>query len=175
MPRSGNVSDLLAGFQKKINLNEDASRNLRVYEAHSGKIYKELSEDSSIAPFNEYVTLYVENTPEEEINMADDERTIQAFNYDKEPSRPHGVPFKFVVKPVSFCALEKFSNGLTPSRAKYSRRRKTDFPSGPASKASSSIRSSSPWWPPNPRCFPTRDISKTVSAPGPLDMAGNAD
>lgn len=101
MPRNGTISDLLAGFQKKANIDEDTARSLRVYEAHSGKIYKELGEDFNIAGLNEYVTLYIERTPEEEANMGEGERTINAFNFDRETTKPHGVPFKFVMKPVS--------------------------------------------------------------------------
>lgn len=103
--RNGNISDLLAGLQKKANIAEETIRDVRVYEAHSGKIYKELSENFSIAGVNEFVTLYAEKAPEEEVNMQEGERTINAFNFDREPNKPHGVPFKFVVKPVS--TLEK--------------------------------------------------------------------
>ncbi|OJJ32980.1 hypothetical protein ASPWEDRAFT_43017 [Aspergillus wentii DTO 134E9] len=99
VPREGTVSDLLAGLQKKANLDDDAIQNLRVFESHSGKIYKELQEDSRIIGINEFSTLYAEKIPEEEAHMEEGERTINAFNFDREPSKPHGVPFKFVVKP----------------------------------------------------------------------------
>jgi len=109
VPRNGTISDLLAGLQKKANLDEETIRDVRVYEAHSGKIYKELSDNFSIAGVNEFVTLYAEKVPEEEVNMQEGERTINAFNFDREPNRPHGVPFKFVVKPVS--KLKKLNGG----------------------------------------------------------------
>lgn len=105
MPQNGTVADLIAGFQKKANLDEDSTGNLRIYEGHSGKIYKELGEDFKVTGLNEYVTLYAENIPEEELNMEEGERTIYAFNFDREPNKPHGVPFKFVVKPVSIEAI----------------------------------------------------------------------
>ena len=92
---------LLEGLQKKLNLEEDDVRSLRIFEAHSGKFYKEHELDSKIAGVNDFVPLYAEKIPEDEINMEDDERTISAFNFDREPNRPHGVPFTFVMKPVS--------------------------------------------------------------------------
>lgn len=101
VPQNGTVADLRSGFQKKADLDEDSARNLRIYEAHSGKIYKELGDDFRITGLNEYVTLYAERIPEEEVNMQEGDRMINAFNFDREPSKPHGVPFKFVVKPVS--------------------------------------------------------------------------
>ena len=76
-----------------------------MYEAHSGKIYKELDEDFNIANLSEYVSVYIEQMPEEEVNMGEGERSINAFNFDRETTKPHGVPFKFVVKPVSIQAV----------------------------------------------------------------------
>ncbi|KAL1970798.1 hypothetical protein VTN77DRAFT_2632 [Rasamsonia byssochlamydoides] len=98
VPRTGTVGDLLAGLQKKANLDDDTIQDVRVYEAHSGKIYKELSSNFNIAGVNEFVTLYAEKIPEEEATMQEGDRVINAFNFDREPSKPHGIPFKFVVK-----------------------------------------------------------------------------
>lgn len=101
MSRNGIVSDVLAGLQKKANLDDDTIRRVRLFESHSGKVYKELKEDFSVTGINEFVTLYAEKIPDEELNMEEGERLINAFNFDREPSKPHGVPFRFVVKPVS--------------------------------------------------------------------------
>lgn len=92
---------MLAALQKKAGLDEETVQDVRVYEAHSGKIYKELSDNFSIAGINEFVTLYAEKVPEEEANMQEGERTINAFSFDREPNKTHGVPFKFILKPVS--------------------------------------------------------------------------
>lgn len=102
VPRTGTVADLRDGLRKKLELNEEAIKKVRLYEAHSGKIYKELSDNFNIAGLNEYVTLYAEPIPEEELNLQPGERVINVYSFDKEPSRSHGIPFKFVVKPVSF-------------------------------------------------------------------------
>lgn len=101
VPRDGTIADLLSGLQKKANIDDDTIRDVRIYETHAGKIYKEFQPDFKIAGINEFVTLYAERMPEDEVNMAEGERTINAYNFDREPSRPHGVPFKFVMKPVS--------------------------------------------------------------------------
>lgn len=101
VPRDGTLMDLLEGLQKKLGLEEEEIKSLRIFEAHSGKFYKEHQQDSKIAGVNDFVPLYAEKVPEEEANMEQGERTISAFNFDREPNRPHGVPFKFVMKPVS--------------------------------------------------------------------------
>lgn len=113
--RNGTVAELLEALQKKANLDDETTHDLRILEVHSGKIYKELREDSNVAAINEYSTLYAEKTPEEELNVEEDERVIGAFNFDREPSRTHGVPFKFIVKPVripqsSLASISSFTN-----------------------------------------------------------------
>ncbi|KAJ5573764.1 Ubiquitinyl hydrolase 1 [Penicillium hispanicum] len=96
--RNGTISELLLALQKKANLDDDTMRDIRLFEAHSGKFSKELRDDYNVSSINDYSTLYAERTPTEELNMDGDDRVISAFNFDRESNRPHGIPFKFVVK-----------------------------------------------------------------------------
>ncbi|KAG5291642.1 ubiquitin carboxyl-terminal hydrolase [Histoplasma ohiense] len=97
--KSGNIGDLLLSFRKRANLDEEMSKNLRCYEVYGGKVYKEIPENYSILSLSDYVTLYIERIPQEELDMQEGEFKIDCFNFDKEPNKPHGVPFRFVVKP----------------------------------------------------------------------------
>ncbi|KAF5015032.1 hypothetical protein F66182_13783, partial [Fusarium sp. NRRL 66182] len=99
VPRTGTVSDVLAALQKKADIDDESMHAVRIYEAQNGKLHKELRHDLTITGLNEYVSLYAEKIPEEELNMQGDERLITAFNFDREPTKSHGIPFKFVVKP----------------------------------------------------------------------------
>lgn len=72
---------------------------IRVFEVHSGKIHKELPDDFNVAGLNEFTTLYAEKKPEEEQQAAEDDKMIYCYHFDKEANKPHGVPFKFVLKP----------------------------------------------------------------------------
>lgn len=80
-------------------MDEDTAHNIRVLEVHGGKIHKELIEDFNVVGVNEFTTLYAENIPEEELNASDDDRFIYSYHFDKESNKPHGVPFKFMLKP----------------------------------------------------------------------------
>lgn len=97
-------------MQKKLKLEEKELENIRFYEAHGGKMYKELSLDYMVAGINEFVSIYAEQKPEEEINAKEDDVSVSAFHFDKEPNRPHSVPFKFIVHPVS--SLWQMANAL---------------------------------------------------------------
>lgn len=65
----------------------------------SGKIQKELIEDFNVISLNDLTNLYAEKIPEEEINSSEEDRYIYCYHFDKEPNKPHGVPFKFLLKP----------------------------------------------------------------------------
>ena len=101
MPKLGHVRDLLLGLQKKANLDAETTSNVRIYESHGGKVYKELAEDYPVTTISEYTTLYAEVIPEEEQHCDPEDSPIYCYHFDKEHNKPHGVPFKFIVKPVS--------------------------------------------------------------------------
>ncbi|KAL2863310.1 ubiquitin-specific protease UBP15 [Aspergillus lucknowensis] len=100
VPRDGTISDVLSGLQKKAGLDDESILNARVYETHNHRISRELQPDSKItSSYHDYVTIYAEKVPDDESNLESGARTINAYNFDKETNRTHGVPFKFVVKP----------------------------------------------------------------------------
>jgi ubiquitin carboxyl-terminal hydrolase 7 len=104
VPKNGQIQDIAAILQKKLELDEETAQKLRFYESHAGKFHKELEPTFNVAGIQEYMSLLVERIPEEEQDMGDGDRYIHAFHFQKEPSKTHsfGIPFKFVVKQVSF-------------------------------------------------------------------------
>jgi ubiquitin carboxyl-terminal hydrolase 7 len=99
VPKLGNVADIVNGIGRKLNLDETVVRNVRLFEAHGSKNYKELSDDATIGTVADQATLYAEKIPDDELNAGEEDRAIFCFHFDKEPSKPHGTPFKFVLKP----------------------------------------------------------------------------
>jgi ubiquitin carboxyl-terminal hydrolase 7 len=97
--KNGIIGDLIAGIAKKLNLDEQTARNVRVLEVHSGRIHKELIEDFNVVGVNEFTNLYAETIPDEELNASEDDRFIYCYHFDKDANKPHGVPFKFMLKP----------------------------------------------------------------------------
>ncbi|KAL8729800.1 MAG: hypothetical protein Q9166_004523 [cf. Caloplaca sp. 2 TL-2023] len=98
-PKNGIVHDLVAPIQKKVNLSEEATSKLRLYESHGCKITRELNFNAGLTSISDYSTLFAELIPEEEEYADEGDTAIYAFHFDKEISKTHGVPFKFVVKP----------------------------------------------------------------------------
>ena len=105
--KNGTVREIICALEKKANLSEEFVSKIRLYEAHNCKFYKALSEEYSVAGITDFVTLYAEAIPDEELNMAPKDRRISVFHFDKEPNKPHGVPFQFIIKPVSIGGPEQ--------------------------------------------------------------------
>ena len=99
VPKAGLVSDLVRGLQKKAGLSDAVMDRTRIFEVAQSKIHKELADEGSVVPIQEFAMLYAEVIPDEEMNAEEGDKAIYAFHFDKEPNRLHGVPFKFVVKP----------------------------------------------------------------------------
>ena len=99
VPKTGTVGDIVPALQKKANIADDVIRHVRIYEAHNGKMYRELPEDFGVTSITEYTYLYAEVIPEEEHNAGESDKAIYAYHFDKDTNKPHGVPFKFLVKP----------------------------------------------------------------------------
>ncbi len=100
VPKNGAIRDLYPSLQRKANIDDETLSNLRIYEAHNFKVYKELDADYQVATISEYMNLYAEVIPEEERNPVNGDTDIYCFHFDKEPNKPHGIPFIFLVKPV---------------------------------------------------------------------------
>ncbi|KAF2235914.1 ubiquitin carboxyl-terminal hydrolase 21 [Viridothelium virens] len=95
---------------------DDALSQIRVFEVHQGKGTKVVPETYSVTNLSEWLLLYAERIPEEEVlarekgDLADPgmsldedkrDRVIWAMHFDKEVAKAHGVPFCFLVKQVS--------------------------------------------------------------------------
>jgi ubiquitin carboxyl-terminal hydrolase 7 len=89
--------------------------NIRFFEVHSHKIFKLLPLTHAVTGVNEFLTIYAERIPDEEYpyvqeqmlkdlgafdgsSLPQGDRLIHCFHFEKEPSKPHGVPFVFLMK-----------------------------------------------------------------------------
>ncbi|KFY35435.1 hypothetical protein V494_05891 [Pseudogymnoascus sp. VKM F-4513 (FW-928)] len=105
VPKNGNVTDLISGLIKKAKLDdEETAGPIRVYGIHNNKVYKEMNSEYTVASISEYITLVAERIPEEDVDV-DPRNFIQAFHFQGEPNKPHGIPFKFSIR-----RDEKFSD-----------------------------------------------------------------
>ena len=105
MAKNGVIGDLLTELKRKAHIDEESLKEARIYFVQNGKIQKELPLDYPVASILEYHHLIAERIPEDELNAQEGDRAIYAFHFDKEPTKTHGVPFEFYIKPVSAYCL----------------------------------------------------------------------
>lgn len=102
VPKSGLISEITPALAKKAGpaqLPPEVLEHLRYYESHSGRISRELTPSITVSQLNEWTTIYAEAVPPEMVEAQDaDERAISCFHFDRELSKTHGVPFRFVVR-----------------------------------------------------------------------------
>ncbi|KAF1981728.1 cysteine proteinase [Aulographum hederae CBS 113979] len=101
VPRNGTVQDIIDSVAQKANIPEEVVGDLRLYESHGNKIYKEPPMSAGVSTLNEYVSLFIERIPEEEprdVTDNDEGRKIHVFSFEKEPNKAHWTPFIFWMK-----------------------------------------------------------------------------
>lgn len=102
LPKTSMIHDLTDHLAKQVKLAPGGTGKIRVFEvSKDGKQQKEFTGSEMIGNLPEPVELYAEEIPREELEADDADKVISVFHFSREVSRTHGVPFRFVVKPVS--------------------------------------------------------------------------
>lgn len=98
VPKNGIVEDLINGVIKKAQIPEEAEAGrIRVFEVNNHKFFREMSREYPVISINEYTLLVAERMSPEEAEATDKE-FINCFHFQNEPSRVHGMPFRFLLK-----------------------------------------------------------------------------
>ncbi|KAI7847583.1 hypothetical protein BDC45DRAFT_541802 [Circinella umbellata] len=81
-------------------LSENGTRRVRVFEAINNRFNREFLMTDALALLsdNPSAQLYVEEIPQEELEMGDDDIFVRVFHYQRDTSRTHSVPFTFLVR-----------------------------------------------------------------------------
>jgi len=100
VPKNGQISDLKEVLQKRLEIDDEAIKNIRIFESHTGRLLKVLTNDYGVLGIADYVDIFAEKIPEDELNPDEGDRFVNAFHFHKEPVKIHtrGIPFRFVVK-----------------------------------------------------------------------------
>jgi len=98
VPKTGNVDDIVSSLIKKAQLeDEEKGGPIRVYEIHSNKLHKELPRNHPVKDITEYIPIMLERIPEEDLAPPNGSQYIYAFHFQGEPTKVHGIPFKFLI------------------------------------------------------------------------------
>ncbi|GAA6000863.1 ubiquitin-specific protease UBP15 [Rhodotorula paludigena] len=101
LPKNTTMHDVANDWLRKaVKLNpEYGSGSIRLFEIHQGRAQKVFTGTEAVRDVSESSELYAEEISNDELNAEDDERVVQVFHFNKEPTRAHGIPFRFVLRP----------------------------------------------------------------------------
>ncbi|GAA5845854.1 hypothetical protein JCM11251_002927 [Rhodosporidiobolus azoricus] len=100
LPKNTSMQELANEHLRKLVTlsSSEGSGQIRIFEIMDGRVQKVFSGSEVVRDVPESLELYAEEVSQEEVD-ADNDRIIQVYHYNKEPSRTHGIPFKFVLRP----------------------------------------------------------------------------
>ncbi|PKK79913.1 hypothetical protein RhiirC2_768637 [Rhizophagus irregularis] len=96
LQKDGIVSEIIEEILKKMTLSSNIK--IRLYEVMNHKIQKEYKETELIGRIHEFMTLYAEEIPQDELLANSHDQIIQVYHFTRDPIQTHGIPFKFVIK-----------------------------------------------------------------------------
>ncbi|KAK4148186.1 uncharacterized protein C8A04DRAFT_33677 [Dichotomopilus funicola] len=98
--KNGLVEDLIVSLIKKAKISsEEEAGPVRIYEISNHKFFRELERNYPVISINDYTTVIAERiAPEEAEVNKDSNHFISVFQFHGEPSRAHGIPFRFLLK-----------------------------------------------------------------------------
>ncbi|KAF7727221.1 hypothetical protein EC973_007919 [Apophysomyces ossiformis] len=98
LPKENQISDLIDAVNHKLHLTDHC--RVRIFEAINNRFYREFIESDPISELSDSndTQLYMEDIPEEELEITNEDSFINVFHYQRDCSRTHSVPFKFLVK-----------------------------------------------------------------------------
>ncbi|GBB89579.1 hypothetical protein RclHR1_01630017 [Rhizophagus clarus] len=97
LQENANISEFIEEILKKVTLSSPNPR-IRLFEVHHNKIQKDFAGNEPIGSIQEFVTLYAEEVPLDEIVVTQHDQIIQVCHFIKDPLLLHGIPFKFIIK-----------------------------------------------------------------------------
>lgn len=100
LPKNTSVNEVASDWLKKDVKLVNAGP-IRIFEIMHGRIQKSFNGAELVRELSDAMELFAEEIPLEELSVKDEERVISVYHFTKDPSRTHGIPFRFVLKPVS--------------------------------------------------------------------------
>jgi len=105
LPKTSMVHNLADHIAHQVTLSARGSGKVRVFEISKDGCRQKVFTGTELLGNLSEVKMYAEQVPMDELYTGESDKIIDVFHFTTEPSRTHGVPFRFVVRPD-----EKFSD-----------------------------------------------------------------
>ncbi|KAK4048743.1 ubiquitin-specific protease ubp15 [Microbotryomycetes sp. JL221] len=100
LPKNTTIQDVAHDWlRKEVKLSSNGSGQIRLFEIVRGCVQRVLSGTDLVRDIPDSTELFAEEVPLEELQAEDGQRIVPVFHYSRDPTRAHGIPFKFVLLP----------------------------------------------------------------------------
>jgi ubiquitin carboxyl-terminal hydrolase 7 len=104
LSRTGLVNDLCNELAKCVKLTPDGMNKIRVFQvSKDGRHQEECMGNAVIGGIPDDAVLFAEEVSQEELDalsVPERAKIVMVYHFYREPSTAHGVPFRFVLRPV---------------------------------------------------------------------------
>lgn len=108
LPKNTTMHDVAQDWlRKEVKLQPNGSGLIRIFEIVRGCSQKTFTGSEAVRDIPDTTELFAEEVPIDEAEAGESERVVPVYHYNKEPTRAHGIPFRFVLLPVSL-AMRQF-------------------------------------------------------------------
>ncbi|ORY24392.1 ubiquitin carboxyl-terminal hydrolase 5 [Naematelia encephala] len=98
LPKTSTFSDVAENLAKTVKMQPGGSGRIRIFDVSpSGRSQREYTSSEMIGNLTDPAELYAEEIPLDELNAPENSKIVNLFHYQRDPSRTHGVPCKFVL------------------------------------------------------------------------------
>lgn len=102
MPKTSSMHDVAEKLATLVKFSEGGTGKVRLFTIQDGRVMKMFSGGEILRDVQDVEDVYAEELPVDESHHWEerDARVVDVFHFQKEQTRYHGVPFRFVIKAV---------------------------------------------------------------------------
>lgn len=98
VPKNGNVEDAINLLAAKLQLSANITNQIRMYETHNNKFYKYYDSTHPVVSIQDFMNIYAEIVTDADLRQSESDREVSVMHFQREPSRAHGIPFRFILR-----------------------------------------------------------------------------
>ncbi|KAI8455154.1 ubiquitin thiolesterase [Phakopsora pachyrhizi] len=101
MPKTSSMHDVADKLSTMIKFSENSTNKIKLFTIHEGRVQKPFAGGEILRDVTDLEDLYAEEVQQDELIHCDEKegKIIDVYHFQKELTRHHGIPFKFLIKP----------------------------------------------------------------------------
>ncbi|KAG0139390.1 hypothetical protein CROQUDRAFT_111631 [Cronartium quercuum f. sp. fusiforme G11] len=100
MPKTSSMHDVADKLTSMVKFSENSTGKIKLFTIHEGRYQKAFAGGEILRDVTDVEDIYAEEVQPEELSNEEREgKLIDVYHFQKEQTRHHGIPFRFLIKP----------------------------------------------------------------------------